>query len=340
MTNATIPGRGDLARIADRFLLYRAAGSEPTTSFADDVRAGLDGDPKFLSPKYFYDDLGSAIFEAICHLPEYDLTRNEREIFEEHADEIIGAFGEPLELVELGSGSGKKTRLLIEAILRRQNDVLYHPIDISPGALSASVAALLASYDRLSVSAYASDYFDVLAARRIEPERRALVLFLGSNIGNYAPVEARRLLHAVASAFRPGDGLLLGVDLKKDARTHETAYDDPTGVTAAFNKNLLARINRELGGSFDPRAFDFTAAYDVMRGAVDSYLVSKRAQRVPIAVLERDYAFAAGERIHTESSYKFSVEDVIALACETGFHLARDWSDRGRRFLVSLLIRI
>jgi dimethylhistidine N-methyltransferase len=339
MTNALIPGRGDLTRIVDRFLLYRSPGSDRAASFADDVRAGLDADPKQLSPKYFYDDLGSAIFEAICHLPEYDLTRNEREIFDEHADEIVGALGEPIELIELGSGSGKKTRLLIEATLRLQGDLVYHPIDISAGALSASVGALLADYARLSVSAYASDYFDVLAARRIDPQRRALVLFLGSNIGNYAPVEARRLLHAIASAFKPGDALLLGADVKKAARVHEAAYDDPTGVTAAFNKNLLARINRELGGDFDLRAFDFKASYDAGRGSVESYLIAKSAQRVRIALLERDYAFAAGEPIHMESSYKFSIEDLIVLANETGFRFAQDWTDAGGRFLVCLLVR-
>lgn len=339
MTNAMIPGSGDLVPVAERFLLYRSPSTDGAASFAEDVRDGLDGDPKRLSPKYFYDDLGSALFEAICHLPEYDLTRNEREIFDAHADDIVSALGEPLELIELGSGSGKKTRLLIEAILRRQDALAYHPIDISPGALTASVPALLASYERLSVSAYASDYFDVLAARRIEPERRALVLFLGSNIGNYAPIEARRLLHALAAAFKPGDALLLGADLKKEPRVHEAAYDDPTGVTAAFNKNLLARINRELGADFDLRSFDFTARYDVMRGAVESYLRSRNAQRVRVEALEREYAFAAGEPIHTESSYKFSVEDVIALASETGFRLASDWTDSGRRFLVSLLVR-
>jgi dimethylhistidine N-methyltransferase len=328
-----------LTSIVERFLLHRSPGSARAASFADDVRAGLEADPKRLSPKYFYDDLGSAIFEAICHLPEYDLTRNEREIFDESADDIVGALGEPLELIELGSGSGKKTSLLIEAILRRQDELVYHPIDISAGALAASVGALLAAYDRLSVSAYASDYFDVLAARRIEPSRRALVLFLGSNIGNYPPVHARRLLHALAAALNPGDALLLGTDLKKEARVHEAAYDDPTGVTAAFNKNLLARINRELGGRFDVRAFDFKASYDVVRGSVESYLVSKVAQRVRIDLLDREFAFAAGEPIHTESSYKFSVEDVIALASETGFRFAQEWSDRGRRFLVSLLVR-
>jgi dimethylhistidine N-methyltransferase len=329
-----------LALIADRFLLYRSPGTDRAASFAEDVRAGLDADPKRLLPKYFYDDLGSAIFEAICHLPEYDLTRNEREIFQAHADDIVSALGEPIELIELGSGSGQKTRLLIEAILRLQDDLVYHPIDISAGALAASVKDLLASYDRLSVSAYASDYFEVLAARRIEPQRRALVLFLGSNIGNYAPVQARRLLHAIAGAFKPGDALLLGADLKKDARVHEAAYDDPTGVTAAFNRNLLARINRELGGHFDLRAFDFTAHYDVVRGSIESQLVSKKTQRVRIDLLEREYAFAAGEPIHTESSYKFSIEDVIALASETGFRLTRDWSDGGRRFLVGLLVRV
>ena len=264
-----ITQRDQLTTVDERFLLYRAPVIEQTETFADDVRAGLAAVQKHLSPKYFYDALGSALFEAITQLPEYYLTRVETEILQRYAGEMLASLDGPVELVEFGSGSAQKTRILIGEALELQTRVEYHPIDISGTALVQSVSGLIREYQRLHVTAYASDYFEVLASARLRTSKRVLALFLGSNVGNYEPERAEALLSAMSASFKPGDALLLGTDLKKDSATLELAYNDPTGVTAAFDKNLLGRINRELGGHFDLDAFEHVARYDARRGAVD-----------------------------------------------------------------------
>jgi len=327
-----------LTPIGDRLLLYRAPAPRQTASFADEVRAGLSATQKRVPPKYFYDDLGSALFEAICFLPEYYLTRAETEILERYAPAIVDALGGPIDLIEFGSGSARKTRYLIAEILLRQRSGDYKPIDISPSALIDSARALVSEYDRLHVSAYAADYFDVLLNARLSTSKRVLALFLGSNIGNYEPDQARELLSAMSAAFKPGDALLLGTDLKKAPKTLELAYNDPTGVTAAFDKNLLGRINRELGGHFDLDGFEHVARYDVARGVVESFLVARRGQVVAIDALGMQARFSAAEMIHTESSYKFDFGDIEGLAGDCGFRVARHWVDAQRRFAVNLLV--
>ena len=331
MTPTTQPG------LADRFVLHRDPHPARVASFAEDVRSGLGTRPFSLSPKYFYDDLGSALFEAITRLPEYYLTRVERDLLATYGREIAGALEGPLELVELGSGSAVKTRLLIDAILERQASLTFHPIDISPEAVTESSLALVGAYDALRVIAYASDYFPLLRAKRLVTNGRVLVLFLGSNIGNFEPDEARELLRLLAAARHPGDGLLIGYDLKKDPSILELAYDDPTGVTAAFNKNLLARMNRELGGDFDLAAFRFVARWNEERGAVQSFLVSERQQRVRIPAAGVVADFAAGDEVHTESSYKFTCEEIIALAASCGYAEKKTYTDAARRYALSLL---
>jgi L-histidine N-alpha-methyltransferase len=325
---------------SDRITLLEDSRSARTASFGEDVRAGLGGSPKRLPPKYFYDDLGSALFEAICKLPEYYLTRAESEIFERHAAEIVGSIAGPLELVELGSGAATKTRLLIDAILARQPHLEYHAIDISPDALVTSAQALTEAHPGLSVRAYAYDYVSLFDSTALTTRDRTLVLFLGSNIGNYDPLPAAQLLRSVGRNLRPGDGILLGVDLKKQIEILEAAYDDPTGVTAAFNKNLLGRINRELGGTFDLDDFEHVVHYLPVRGSVDSFLVAQRAHRVQVAALDLTVEFAAGESIHTESSYKFSRDDIERLSHGTGFSLGRTWTDAQGRFAVNLLTKL
>ncbi len=319
--------------------LYRAPQRAQVASFADDVRAGLSASEKHLSPKYFYDDLGSALFEAICELPEYYLTRAETEILERYAGEMIGAVaGGPLELVEFGSGSARKTRIVVGAALEAQPQLGYHPIDISPSALVAAAQSLVGEFEALTVSAHASDYVELLESARLRTDKRVLALFLGSNVGNYEPSAARRLLGAMSASFKPGDGLLLGTDLKKDPSVLERAYNDRTGVTAAFDKNLLGRINRELDGRFDLDGFEHVARYDGVRGCVDSFLVALRGMLVPIEGAGIDARFSAHEAIHTESSYKFDIGDVRALAADSGFRFERYWTDAERRFAVSLLL--
>jgi len=333
-----IPERDHLTKVNDRFHLYRAPERAHTATFSEDVRSGLTAARKYLPPKYFYDELGSALFEAICLLPEYYLTRTEAVILDRYAGEMVRALGGPIEFVEFGSGSARKTRTLIGAALAAQARVDYHPIDISQAALVDSASALVSEYDRLHVSAYASDYFDVLESALLRTSQRVLALFLGSNIGNYAPGEARALLRAMSAAFKPGDGLLLGADLKKDAAILERAYNDPTGVTAAFNKNVLARINRDLGGHFDLDAFAHVSRYDAAHGSVDSYLVAQRGCQVSIDALDLTLRFAAAETIHTESSHKFDADDIARLAADAGFRVAQRWTNDARQFAVSLLV--
>lgn len=325
--------------VADRFQLIEVPAALAAASFADDVAAGLRASPRRLPSKYLYDRVGSALFDAIMQLPEYYLSNAETEILRESGWEIVRVLDEPFDFLELGSGSAVKTRLLIAEALRVQGGLRYSPIDISTDALRASSLAMVESYPGLSVRAYAGDYFDVLASKTLQFDRRMLAMYMGSNIGNYEPAQARHLLKLLAAALRPGDGLLLGTDLKKDRAILEAAYDDPVGVTAAFNKNLLERINNELGGNFDVRNFDHVVHYDETRGSVDSFLQARRAARVDVASIDLRVSFEAGERIHTESSYKFSDRDVAELGAATGFRLSSTWHDRARRFSVHLLVR-
>ena len=315
--------------------------AQPRTggSFADDVRAGLSAASKRLASKYFYDELGSALFDAITFLPEYYLTRAETEILREWGWEMVRALGNPVEFVELGSGSAAKTRILIEEALRVQRTLHYSPIDISSEALRSSAQALVERYSALTIRAYAADYFTILRDFTIKRNGRMLAMFMGSNIGNYEPAQARELLRALAASLRKGDGLLIGMDLKKDPRELELAYDDPTGVTSAFNKNLLARINRELGGHFDLDDFIHVARYDASAGCVRSDLEALRSHSVRIDALDLDVAFEQGETIHTESSYKFSPQDIADLASDCNMSVARSWIDRQERFSVNLFVR-
>jgi L-histidine N-alpha-methyltransferase len=326
-----------LTPITDRFALYRDPHPARMATFGEDARAGLTASPKTLSPMYLYDDLGSSLFEAITRLPEYYLTRVERDLLATYAREIVDRLGSPVELLELGSGSALKTRVVIEAILERQPRLRYMPIDISSEALTDSSLALIDTHPGLSVHGYASDYFTLLRTVAFARGERVLALYLGSNIGNFEPARARELLALLARALKPGDALLLGFDLKKDRSILELAYDDPTGVTAAFNKNLLGRMNRELDANFDLAAFDFVVNYDEARGAVDSFLRSAREQTVTLRAIDTTIRFAAGEAIHTESSYKFSRDDAQALARETGWKMLQAWTDAGQRYAISLL---
>jgi dimethylhistidine N-methyltransferase len=323
----------------DRLEIVELTNAAAAHSFANDVRDGLTATPKTLSSKYFYDDVGSALFDAITHLHEYYLTVAETEILREWGWEIVRVLDERVEFLELGSGSANKTRVLIEEALRVQPTLRYSPIDISIDALRNSSIALVEHYKGLRVRAYAGDYFTVLQSGALAFERRVLAMLMGSNLGNYQPKVARQLIALIGHALRPEDGLLLGVDRKKNAATLELAYDDPSGVTAAFNRNLLSRINRELGGTFDPRTFKHVARYDARRGSVDSYLESQRDQRVRIEKVGLDVRFDHGEMIHTESSYKFDDADIAALAAAGGFELRKTWTDRASRFAVHLLVR-
>jgi dimethylhistidine N-methyltransferase len=303
---------------------------------------GLTADPKWLLPKYLYDDLGSQLFEAICLLPEYYLTRSEHEILDRRADEIVGALSGPITLLELGSGSATKTHSLIQALLRRQEHLHFVPIDISASALEVSSRVLLQSYPQLRITAFAGDYFTGLEALAEEPavNERILALFLGSNIGNFDPPEALEFLRAVRRVLRPGAGLLLGADLRKERSRLELAYDDPLGVTASFNLNLLLRLNREFEGNFDIRGFRHRAHYNEELGRVEIYIESLRSQTVVLRRLDLTVEFNQGERIHTENSHKYDLKGLAEMASRSGFSLERTWFDQAGLFSSNLFVAV
>lgn len=321
-----------------RLYIHNLVKRDPLTGFAEDVRTGLSAYPKRFLPKYFYDELGSQLFEAICLLPEYYLTRAENEILARYADQIVSAIDGQKTLVEMGSGSASKTRLVIEALLRRQPELCFMPVDISFTALESSSRILLQSYPRLKIEAYAADYFAGLAELGKKPRARTLALFLGSNISNFDQDEALRFLRAMRTVLRSGDGLLLGADLKKNPAVLEAAYNDALGVTSAFNLNVMARINRELGGTFDLRAFRHRAFYSEAMGRIEIYIESLMKQRVRIAKLDLEVDFDAGELIHTENSYKYDMAGIRELAAATDFKLSRTWLDSQERFSSNLLL--
>ncbi len=324
----------------EKLVIHNLVKRDPRAGLAEDVRRGLTSHPKRFLPKYFYDELGSQLFEAICLLPEYYLTRAENEILKLYADEIVSAFDGDTTLLEMGSGSASKTRLVIEALLRKQRELLFIPVDISATALDSSSRILLQSYPQLRIEAYAADYFAGLAELATKPRARTLALFLGSNISNFDPDDALRFLRALRQVLGKGDAVLLGADLKKDKGVLEAAYNDALGVTAAFNLNVLARINRELGGDFDLRSFRHFAFYHEVPGRIEIYIESLRQQTVTIAQLDLEVQFAEHEQIHTENSYKYDLDDIAKLASETGFRRAETWLDSRELFSSNLLLAV
>lgn len=322
----------------DRLVIHNLVRRDPVATFAEDVRQGLLSQPKRLFPKYLYDELGSQLFEAICLLPEYYLTRAENEILSARADEIVRLMKHPQRLIEMGSGSASKTRLIIEALLRSQPHLLFVPVDISASALESSSRILLQSYPHLRIEAYAAEYFDGLSRLSKQQPGSTLALFLGSNISNFEPEEAHGFLRALRQVLRAGDALLLGVDLKKDKRVLEAAYNDALGVTAAFSRNLLVRINRELGADFNLKTFRHRAIYNEAGNRIEIYIESTQAQAVSIPGLELTVNLTEGELIHTENSYKYDLRDIARLANETGFVCGRTWLDERERFSSNLLL--
>jgi len=304
-------------------------------AMAREVRDGLSATPKRLPCKLLYDAVGSELFEQITELPEYYLTRTERAIFEDYAAEMLEAAGPSLTLVELGAGTASKTRILIEELLQRQTRALFYPIDVSPAALNEAVTQLGAQFPQLRVNPVVADYSGGVPALASISGRK-LVLFIGSSIGNYDPPEAIAMLRRIRRSLRPGDGLLLGTDLAKSSKVLLPAYDDAQGVTAEFNKNMLARLNRELDADFDLDAFRHIALWNRRCSRMEIYLESTAKQSVFIPAIDLDVSFAAGERIHTENSYKYTGEMVNEILNEAGFKLERTWSDPKQWFGVHL----
>jgi L-histidine N-alpha-methyltransferase len=295
-----------------------------------DVLHGLTTTPKTLPPKWFYDAHGSALFELITDLPEYYPTRAEREILDARATEIAAASGART-LVELGSGSSEKTRLLLDALTGLR---AYVPVDVSESALTGAGQALAAERPRLEVHALIADFTQPLELPDTPGPR--LLAFLGGTIGNLLPAERARFLASVRALLAPGDALLLGTDLVKDEQVLVRAYDDAAGVTAAFNKNVLAVVDRELGADFDPDAFDHVALWDADQEWIEMRLRSRTAQTVKVPALGLAVDFAAGEDLRTEVSAKFRREGVRAELAEAGLELAHWWTDAEGRFALSL----
>jgi L-histidine Nalpha-methyltransferase len=300
--------------------------------FQRDVCEGLARVQKTLPCKYLYDARGSALFDRICELDEYYPTRTELGILRRHADAMAAALGPRCLLIEYGSGSSVKTDLLRE---RLESPAAYVPVDISREHLLRAAAALAARHRRLRVLPVCADFIRPFAVPRVARAARRVAYFPGSTIGNFGPAEARKFLTQVAEQCGPGGALLIGVDLRKSRAILEPAYDDALGVTAEFNRNLLHRINRELGADFDVSAFDHRAFWNRNEGRIEMHLVSRRDQVVALA--GRRFTFARGETIHTESSYKYELEDFGALARSAGFEVDRVWTDAGRFFSVQLL---
>ncbi|MFT5292418.1 MAG: L-histidine N-alpha-methyltransferase [Planctomycetota bacterium] len=322
---------------AERVEILAYPREDQHTAFARDVAAGLRRSPKSLSCRFLYDAAGSLLFEEICAQPEYYVMRAEAEILQAHAPELASILGPKIAFVELGSGSGVKTRIIIDALLAAGTQLTWVPVDISRSALVESARGMSAEFEALQVTGVAGEYERGIEWIADHPRCAKLVAFLGSNIGNYTRDAAAELLCSVRAAMTADDRLLLGIDLRKDAAVLAAAYDDAKGVTARFNKNLLERINSELGGTFDTSLFDHSAIYDGKTGCVSSGLIARRAHTVRITELDLDVSFGADECIHTENSVKYSLDEIDEVARRAGLRVERRWLDGKARFSLNLL---
>ena len=308
---------------------------DAATALRADALAGLTSTPKSLPPTWFYDARGSELFDRITRLPEYYPTRAERAILVERADEIADASGADV-LVELGSGTSEKTRLLLTALRRAGTLRRFVPFDVDPTVLRAAAGALTADYPGLTVEAVVGDFTRHLD--ELPREGRRLIAFLGSTIGNLEPGPRAEFLAGLATTLQPGDSFLLGTDLVKDPARLVRAYDDAEGVTAAFNRNVLAVVDRELDADFDPDAFEHVALWDAEREWIEMRLRSRTDQVVRVGALDLEVAFAAGEELRTEVSAKFRREGVVAELAAAGLTMTRWWTDPAGDFGLSLSV--
>ena len=306
-----------------------APGAPPASSdFLTDVIAGLSSEPRTLLCKYFYDERGAALFQKICELPEYYITRTEIDILDRYRAEIAAHLGPQIDLIGLGTGSGTKTRILIDAL---EKPAVYIPVDISEKQLRKSTALFHKIFPDLEILPVCADYLQPVALP--SPSRKAtrnVVYFPGSTIGNFGPDEATEFLRRIANVCRHDGALLIGVDLRKDRDVIEAAYNDTAGITAQFNLNLLARANRELGADFDLQHWLHRAIYNSDAGRVEMYLISQIDQAVHIG--DYTFGFRSGEKIVTELSYKYAPEGFAGLARNAGFEFQKIWTDDARLF--------
>jgi L-histidine N-alpha-methyltransferase len=303
-----------------------------------DVQAGLYSRPRTLKPWIFYDERGSDLFERITTLAEYYPARIEHSLLEGHADAIVAAAcpgSQPLRIVELGAGTASKTCRLLAAAARRGTDVVYMPLDVSADALEIARRTVECTFPGVLVEPVVTNYVNN-PPQLEEFDGPTLALYLGSSIGNFAPEESRLILRNVGSQLRSEDALLLGTDLAKDRRTMIAAYDDNQGVTAAFNLNILNRLNRELGANFDPAGFRHCVRWNAVESRIEMHLESIRDQKVEIADADLAFDFRSGETIHTENSYKFTNEMLGSLLLDSGFATQHAWKDEREWYALTL----
>ncbi len=322
-----------------------AIAPEVTSPVAREAVQGLTAEPKTLTPWLFYDESGSQLFELITALPEYYLTRTERSILAAHADEMLAqAAGDArhLTLVELGAGTATKTGILLAAAVRRQRSVIYQPVDVSETALEEARDNIEANIPGVTVLPQVADYTVEPLKLQRPPQTRTLALYIGSSIGNFAPEDAHDVLRNLRTQLQPGDSLLLGTDLSKDEPTLLAAYNDVSGTTAAFNRNVLTRLNRELGADFRVDCFAHKAVWNVRESRIEMHLESMVTQRVHLPANAgcpaTTIAFAAGETIHTENSYKFTATAISSLLLGAGFTPVKTWHDPHDLFAVTLAL--
>ncbi|GLU51649.1 L-histidine N(alpha)-methyltransferase [Dyadobacter frigoris] len=308
-----------------------------TSTFEQDIDEGLSAPLKNISSKYFYDDLGSVIFQDIMKMPEYYPTPCEFEILSLQGESIIEKlnFDEPFNIIEFGAGDGIKTRQLLKKLIENQVDFTYVPIDISQKAIDELEANMLGYLPGLKIRSLVGNYFSMIEELS-EMEQPGLFLFLGSNIGNYQEQEANDLLEQFNNYMKSGDKILTGFDLQKNPATIRNAYDDSQGITKAFNMNLLQRMNRELGANFKKEFFDFYSHYNPVNGEVRSYLVSLKQQEVYISKIDKSYSFRQNELIWTELSKKYTIAEIESLASNNGFELIEHFLDCKHYFTDSL----
>jgi dimethylhistidine N-methyltransferase len=307
------------------------------TDFANDTITGLEASPKRLFSKYFYDKKGDKLFQDIMAMPEYYLTNCEFEIFETQKAEILEfASHSDFDLIELGAGDGTKTKILLKYLVSQGADFQYLPVDISQNALDGLESDLNVTMPRVKVEPQQGDYFGVLKSLKDIGSRRKMVLFLGSNIGNFTREEAALFLQEMNASLSPGDMVLIGSDLKKDPSIIQLAYDDPAGITAAFNLNLLERMNRELGANFDINQFKHWETYNPTTGETKSHIISKKTQTVHFSCLDRSFEFGAWEAIWVELSQKYNLKELENLAEKSGFEVVQHFMDKKNYFCDTL----
>lgn len=321
---------------SQRLTLHGTDAKSDLEDFAADVRDGLTSNPKRLSCRFIYDESGSDLFEEICALPEYYLTRAETQILQKQAHEIGRLFEDRPTIVELGSGSSAKTRIVLKALSDEFDEVHYVPIDISTEMLESTAQNLLEMFPNLKVTGFAGEYNDGLQFVHDSINEPTCLLWLGSSVGNLSRDHAIEFLNSIRSNMDIDDRLLAGIDLQKDSETLKRAYDDEAGVTERFNNNILLRINRELGGDFDLNNFDYDVQYNDKLGRVEMFQISRTAHDVRIDDLDLTISLDKDEPIHTENSHKYSLEDIDALASQSNMEIVTQWFDDERRFSLNL----